>query len=220
MKTNLTQYIACVLMLLAVGLAGACGDDSSTSSTPDAAQGSDGSTAPVDGATGADAAPADAATDEPDASTTSCGGIVGSDCGDSAYCNYDDNLCGASNGLGTCESRPDLCQPVERPVCGCDGIVYDNECEAYVAGVDVSAQSGCATPVGTFACGPQFCTQGIEYCEFKPSGVVQQPSMYQCVPFPNGCTGRGDCGCLADEPCGDSCEESDDGDFTLTCPST
>ncbi|MCS6858612.1 MAG: Kazal-type serine protease inhibitor domain-containing protein, partial [Sandaracinaceae bacterium] len=39
---------------------------------------------------------------------------------------------------GVCTSRPDACPPVARPVCGCDGRTYSNECVAAMNGVRVA----------------------------------------------------------------------------------
>jgi len=52
-------------------------------------------------------------------------------------------------------------------VCGCDGVVHEDECAAQLEGVDVGASS-CAsddTPQGMFPCGYLFCDPTAEYCE-------------------------------------------------------
>src|SRR5689334_18915358 len=67
----------------------------------------------------------------------SCGGFRGSMCSAGYYCDYPEAaLCGAADGIGTCQPRPDLCTPVVQTVCGCDGNRYNSPCEAHRAGVD------------------------------------------------------------------------------------
>lgn len=123
-----------------------CGDDASSSTTPDASE-RDGDPGP-----GIDAmrppgdanAPADADPIESDAGGGSCGGFSGAVCSpDREYCNYPENDCGIADATGTCTIRPELCQPVVSPVCGCDGRDYQNECEAYRAGTDIASIGAC-----------------------------------------------------------------------------
>ena len=61
-------------------------------------------------------------------------------CEPSEYC-YVDFGCGA--GEGTCEPRPQACDAVDDPVCGCDGVTYGNFCEAAAAGHNVDHAGGC-----------------------------------------------------------------------------
>lgn len=73
-----------------------------------------------------------------------CGGLAGRPCGAGDYCDYpDDAACGEDDVSGTCRGRPDVCTPVIDEVCGCDGEVYGNACEANRAGTDVYREGGC-----------------------------------------------------------------------------
>ena len=218
-KRRLTLLGIAVITMTAIG---ACGS-SSTADDPDAASAPElDAPAPMADAANPsiDAPPATVDANPGGADATpisSCGGIIGNDCGSGAYCDFRDNRCGGGENIGSCERRPDLCQPVSTPVCGCDRMVYENECEASLAGTDIDSLGTCDTPANTFGCGQRYCRQGIEYCEQVVADIVGEPNRYTCKPIPQTCSGRGNCACLTDEPCGDSCED-DAGDLTLTCP--
>lgn len=144
-----------------------------------------------------------------------CGGSAGQTCGANEYCDYPDALCG-SGVTGTCQQRPSACSFILDPVCACDGITYDNDCEAAQAGEDVSSTGICPPPVGGFACGDTFCMEGTAYCERQSTDVAGTADSYACKPRPAACNDMPGCACLADEPCGASCTE-DEGNFILTC---
>ena len=127
------------LMTLAVLATAGCGDDASSSSTPDAAERDadpgtgDDAMRPIDARESPDADP-----NAPDGGPRSCGGLTGQPCGTKEFCDFPDDMCGANDGTGTCKPRPELCQPAEIPVCGCDGAMHRTACEAQQAGTDVS----------------------------------------------------------------------------------
>lgn len=155
-----------------------------------------------------------------------CGGISGGICEPSRYCDYIEDTCGVSDGDGSCEPKPEACTDVIEPVCGCDGKVYNNACEAAAAGIDLQSMGGCPSPEGEFPCGPVFCSKTDQLCQVDkpagPGGPVDPgdpggPVVYICVPLPPNCqVPDATCACLADMPCAQSCQLANGG-FTLTC---
>ena len=144
LRNPLAALLVTLLAVTVFSTAG-CGDDASSSNVPDASE-RDG-----DPGTGNDAmqpvvdarVPPDADPNKPDGGGGSCGGFSGAVCGPREYCDYPENDCGIADATGTCTIRPDLCQPVISPVCGCDGRDYQNECEAYKAGTDIASIGAC-----------------------------------------------------------------------------
>jgi len=81
-------------------------------------------------------------------SPVTCGGRTGGVCSSTQWCDYGGtvNACGAADGTGTCEVRPQLCPLILNPVCGCDNNNYDSPCQAHAAGVDI-VSVGMSPPV-------------------------------------------------------------------------
>jgi hypothetical protein len=120
-----------------------------------------------------------------------------------------------TDGSGTCEPRPQGCDTVFDPVCACDGTVYDNDCIAAAAGVDVSTLGNCTPPPGDFSCGSRFCTLGAQYC-YHLIDDTGMPDTWTCMPMPPCMTT--DCACVnAAPPCAGTCADGTDGSVTLTC---
>ncbi len=109
-----------------------------------------------------------------------CACTSNDDCGADFFCAG--MTCG---GLGECSVRPELCPRFIDPVCGCDGVTYDNSCLAAARGVRVASMGRCACDTNE-DCSPQ------EYCAGR---LCDGPGV--CTLKPTSCSGALNpvCGC-------------------------
>jgi hypothetical protein len=78
-----------------------------------------------------------------EAAGKACGGFAGMQCGAGEFCQFKAGSCGFFDMTGTCTKEPRYCYHLYRPVCGCDGKTYGNDCERERAGVSMRSTGKC-----------------------------------------------------------------------------
>lgn len=72
-----------------------------------------------------------------------CGSIAGISCADGLWCDPEPGLCDGADFAGTCVAVPQVCTYDFRPVCGCDGRTYGNDCTRRAAQVQKDHDGAC-----------------------------------------------------------------------------
>jgi hypothetical protein len=67
--------------------------------------------------------------------------IDNNECPSVYYCEKNEGNC---KGIGICVEKPKGCFEIYSPVCGCDGITYDNDCSAAEVGENVLHVGECS----------------------------------------------------------------------------
>lgn len=72
-----------------------------------------------------------------------CGGLAGLACPEGRFCEFEGATCGAGDQTGTCLVPPEVCTFDYKPVCGCDGTTYSNDCARRAAGTSKLHDGAC-----------------------------------------------------------------------------
>jgi hypothetical protein len=72
-----------------------------------------------------------------------CGPILNGACDPGLFCEHKAGTCSLIGGTGKCVRIPAVCGRYIRPVCGCNGVTYNNDCERIKAGAQKAHNGRC-----------------------------------------------------------------------------
>ena len=102
------------------------------------------------------------------------------------YCAKAAGTCEAGEGI--CTARAEGCLSYVDPVCGCDGVTYDNDCGAAAAGMSIRAPGFCTDSCGGFPEPGEYtgCEEG-QICDLTPGACRIADLPGTCVDRPQAC---------------------------------
>ena len=72
-----------------------------------------------------------------------CGGFIGIPCNKGLWCQKAPGTCMWADHFGVCETVPQICTFIYKPVCGCNGKTYGNDCARRAARVQLNHVGRC-----------------------------------------------------------------------------
>jgi hypothetical protein len=72
-----------------------------------------------------------------------CGGKDAITCNSALWCQKSAGQCSVADAPGKCDKAPSFCMRVSRPVCGCNGKTYANDCERQRVRVQLDHAGAC-----------------------------------------------------------------------------
>ena len=72
-----------------------------------------------------------------------CGGAANITCNSALWCQRVAGHCKVADAAGQCDKAPTFCMRVSRPVCGCNGKTYANDCERQRVKVQLDHVGAC-----------------------------------------------------------------------------
>lgn len=164
---------------------------------------------------------------------------TGANCGTETTCSDDAGCLGTEyckktacgDTEGKCATKAELCPIFPDPVCGCDGVTYDNACTASAYGANIDS-TGAACATVTTCTSDTDCTVGFCFknsCEPTAEGTCETKPPFCLV------IGDGVCGCdgntytneclakkagVSIDPTGDECNATETCSSNADCTST